>query len=108
MMTTIRTLTVTDLHQVKVLYDGLEKAVERHHPQIVALVGDAIDANNDEYCDLPKAECARRLASLRCDEVVFARGNHEGDGWLPFAESWRSTGRALHALYGEAFAYGPL
>ena len=106
--TTIRILTATDLHQLRVLYDGLEKVVERHKPEIVALVGDAIDANLDQYCDLPKAECARRLARLPCDEVVFVRGNHESEGWLPFAESWRTTGRRLHALNGEAFVHRPL
>jgi len=106
--TTIRILTVTDLHQLGVLYDGLEKAVERHKPNIVALVGDAIDANTGQYCDIPKDECARRLASLPCDEVIFVRGNHEDDGWLPFARAWRSTGRPLHALNGEAFVCGPL
>ena len=95
MMSTIRILTVTDLHQVRVLYGGLEKAVERHHPQIVAMVGDAIDANNDE-------------ATLPCDEVVFVRGNHEADGWLRFAEAWRGTGRGLNALNGEAFVCGSL
>src|SRR5260221_6363297 len=108
MATTIRILTVTDLHQARVLYDGLEKAVERHKPQIVAIVGDAIDANDDKYCDLPKAECARKLANLRCEEVVFVRGNHEADGWLPFVESWRSTERPLRALNGEEFVHGPL
>src|SRR5438105_15759288 len=107
-MAAIRILTVTDLHQVRVLYDGLDKAVERHKPHIVAIVGDAIDANDDQYCDLPKPECARKLASLRCEEVVFVRGNHEADGWLPFADSWRSTGRPLHALNGEVFVQGPM
>jgi Icc-related predicted phosphoesterase len=107
-MTTIRVLTVSDLHQVQVLYQHLEKAVERHKPQVVAIVGDAIDAGNDRHHGLSKPECARRLAGLRCDEVVFVRGNHEGDGWLVFSDSWRKTTRSLHALNGEAFVYGPL
>src|SRR5437667_7039181 len=107
-MTTIRILTVTDLHQVGVLYHGLEKAGQRHKPHVVAVVGDAIDASDDRYCDLSKADCAGKLASLPCDEVVFVRGNHEADGWLAFADAWRSTTRSFHALNGEAFVYGPL
>src|SRR5713101_804590 len=102
--TTTRILTVTDLHQLRVLYDGLQKAVERHKPQIVALVGDAIDANLDQYCDIPKAECARRLASLPCalgDEIWYLHGREsvplETDLWFP--QILRRFGPASRTLW---------
>ena len=47
MSQTIKILTVTDLHRVRALYEQLARAVESHQPDIVALVGDFLDAGGD-------------------------------------------------------------
>jgi len=109
MSTTLKILTVSDLHQSRVLYDQLRQAVERHRPDLVAMVGDVLDATqNDRDQDPSKAECAKHLAGLPCKEIVFARGNHEDEGWMPFDIAWEKTGRPLNALHAEAFRFGPL
>ena len=104
---TIRILTVTDLHQSRKLYDQLGSAVRHHQPDIVAVLGDFLDMADDRDLPLTKAECALTLAALPCQEVVFVRGNHEGDGWPLFVAAWHSIGKPLRALHAEAFAFGP-
>jgi len=107
-MVKLRLLTVTDLHCVASLYDELNAAVEKHKPDIVALVGDFLDVLGSPHKQLSPAECARVLAALPCSEVIFTRGNHEHYNWWEFEKSWSSTGRKLQALHGEAFVVGPL
>jgi len=105
---TLKVLTASDLHCHRFLYQSLADAVRRHRPEIVALAGDFLNAIDDRQDRLDPAECARELAALPCKEVVFIRGNHEDDAWLPFAAGWRHSRRKLHALHGEGFGLGPL
>lgn len=110
MLKILSILTAADLHQSRVLYQQLHRAVERHRPDVVALVGDVLDAmQDDRHPDcFSKVECARRLAALPCKEIIFVRGNHEDEGWMPFETAWARTARPLNALHAEAFRLGPL
>jgi hypothetical protein len=54
-------LTATDLHQNKELYSDLVKAVERHHLDLVALVGDFLHAGQDLAGRASVAEARRHL-----------------------------------------------
>ena len=104
----MKILTVTDIHQSKVLYDQLAAAVRIHQPDVVALVGDFLDGADDRHLPLTKMECAVRLSTLPCREVLLISGNHEGSGWPVFAAAWRKTGRPLRSLHAEVFALGPM
>jgi Icc-related predicted phosphoesterase len=108
MASTVKLLTVTDLHCSKTLYQELARAIEQHRPEIVALVGDFLDSSEDHTGQFTNEECAEFLAALPCSEIVFIRGNHEEECWRDFAKAWATTGRTLHALHGEVFASGPL
>ena len=107
MSVTVRVLSVSDLHCRKNLYKDLSSAVKDHQPDIVAVVGDFLDRTGAGD-GLPVAECARQLAGLKCQDVLFVRGNHEAGNWWEFADAWKSSGRALHLLNGSAFVRGPL
>jgi Icc-related predicted phosphoesterase len=100
-------LTVADLHQSLNLYTDLDRAVETHRPDLLAIVGDCLDM--DDMGGLSRSECGRRLNALPC-EIVFVRGNHESEGWGTFAKAWRSGKRMrpLNALNCEAYVHGPL
>ena len=102
----ITVLTVADLHRGKALYDLLGTTVTRHRPDILALVGDFLDATGEQERKLTTEECARLLSRLPCPETVFIRGNHEDSAWFVFAEEWKASGRELHLLEGQAFTYG--
>lgn len=108
MATIVKILTATDLHQVKVQYEGLAAAVKTHHPDVLALVGDFLDVTGGEEDRFTVEECAGFLSKLPCRDILFVRGNHEHSNWWEFAEAWRQTGRSLNALHGEAFGAGPL
>lgn len=104
----VTVLTVADLHQSRKLYEELVQAVALHKPDVVALVGDCLHAGEDFKGRLTVQQCAATLNALPCQEVVFARGNHEDENWVEFAKYWRSTKRPLVALNGEVFTFGPL
>ena len=104
----VKILTATDLHRGKRFYDELTQAVAVHKPDVVALVGDFLDALEtipEQYSNL---EAADVLSKLTCQEIVFVRGNHEDFDWWNFADAWAKTGRELIALHGELFLHGPL
>ena len=108
MSKTVTVLTAADIHQRKPLYDELERAVKRHRPDIVALVGDFLDAGDRCAGRFTATECAEHLSRLASPHVVFVRGNHEEDAWQAFAAAWNGTGRQLNALHGEMFVHGPM
>src|ERR1044071_202748 len=108
MSQSITILTAADLHRSSNLYSQLQAAVIRHRPDILALVGDFLDATDDHAGKLSTEECAQALSRLPCPEVVFVRGNHEDSAWFTFAEAWNQSGKELHMLDGKALAYGPL
>jgi Icc-related predicted phosphoesterase len=102
-------LTVTDLHCNRRLYELLTAAVQRHEPDVVAVVGDFLDATGETEGKLNVEECARVLSQLPCPETVFIRGNHESAAaWWQFASAWEHSGRKLHLLEGACFCDGPL
>ena len=104
----IKVLTVADIHRSRKLYGLLVKAVESHKPDVVALVGDFLDATGETEGKLTVEDCARGLSRLPCPETVFIRGNHEDSAWWGFAKDWQQSGRELHLLEGSCFTYGPL
>jgi len=106
-MTRVRVMTATDLHQSRWMYQALEKAVHEHKPDVLALVGDFLDSGLPHPELFSPEECASHLAALRC-EVVFIRGNHEGDNWYPFVNRWLELKKPLHNPHGEPVVFGPL
>jgi len=106
--TEVTLLTATDLHQNQKLYSDLAAAVARHHPDLVALVGDFLHAGEDFGGRISIPECAKILGSLPCKDVIFVRGNHEDESWIDFAKFWKQSSRPLYALNGEVFNCGPL
>lgn len=105
----MRVLTAADLHQSRLHYRGLTQAVKRHHPNVVAIVGDALEAflfHKTFHFSTP--ECARRLAKLPVDHLIFVRGNHEDRNWPEFVAAWPHEHRKLIGLYGTAYQVGPL
>ncbi len=107
-MLDLKILAATDLHCVENLYLELAAAVDEHRPDVVALVGDFLDALGSEHKQLTTANCAKALAELPCKNIIFTRGNHEYDNWWEFEGAWATTGRKMHALHGEAFVANPL
>jgi Icc-related predicted phosphoesterase len=104
----IKILTVSDIHSVASLFDDLDRAVERHKPDLLACVGDILDFDATAAGMLRPSECGKRLAALPVERVVFVRGNHEHDNWVEFEAAWRGVRQKLVTLHGEAFVYGPL
>jgi Icc-related predicted phosphoesterase len=105
---TIKILTVSDTHSVAALFDDLRAAVEWHHPDLLACVGDILDYDGTAPGMLRPSECGRRIAELPVKKTVFVRGNHEHDNWLEFEAAWRGQRQKLVTLHGEAFVHGPL
>ena len=105
----IRLLTVSDIHQSQTLYRQLSAAVTLHQPDVVACVGDVLDAIEFSPArQFTPAECACHLANLSAKHVVFVRGNHEDSNWTEFIAAWPHCRRPLCALYGSAISVGPL
>lgn len=105
----IKVLTVSDIHRSKTHYRNLAAAVKEHRPDVVALLGDFLDASGSSESKLPVDECARALARLKCPEVIFIRGHHEDSAWFTFAEEWNAqSSRELQLIQGGVFVYGPL
>lgn len=107
-MTTLRVLTVTDLHQSKSLCGALHAAVLQHRPDVVAFVGDVLDFSGRSGSQFSTPECAEFLAALPVEQRVFTRGNHDGEDWQLFAYAWPHERKPLLALHGTAHAFGPL
>jgi len=105
----VRVLTATDLHQSRVLYNGLVVAVRQHRPDVVAIVGDALEAFSPSgKRRLSVKECAQILADLPAEHILFTRGNHEDTNWSEFVYAWPHERRRLVGLYGAACIIGPL
>lgn len=106
---TIRVLTVSDIHQSKTHYRQLAEAVDLHRPDLVACVGDVLDALEfSPKIQFTTAECSTLLAGLPVRHLVFARGNHEDSNWTEFVAAWPHDQRPLNALYGTTYNIGPL
>jgi Icc-related predicted phosphoesterase len=105
----VRLLTVADIHQSKVHYRALAQAVAAHKPDAVAIVGDALYALGEpDKSQFTVSECAKILADLPVEHLLFVRGNHEDSNWSEFVAAWPHQTRALTALYGTACSIGPL
>jgi metallophosphoesterase superfamily enzyme len=86
----VRVLTTTDLHQSRLLYGGLTEAVRKHSPDVVAVVGDALEAfSRSGKRRLSAEECAQILADLPIEHILFTRGNHEDTNWTNAARGIR-------------------
>lgn len=107
MPTSLRLITVTDLHRSQGLYAKLSGVVSRIRPKILAFVGDFLDCMGLEQPQLTSEECAIVIARFEVQEIVFVRGNHEDYNWQDFETTWLSTGRKLVKLHGEAAGFGP-
>jgi hypothetical protein len=107
--TRIRVLAAADLHQSKQRYQDLVVATEECRPDVVAIVGDALGtrdpSSKDQY---GTAECAKILAGLSVEHLVFVRGDHEDSNWTDFVAAWPHEHRKLRAIYGTAYRIGPL
>ena len=108
MSQTVTVLTVADLHRDMKLYEQLGVAVKKHRPDVLALVGDYLDATGKQKGKLTTEASARFLSRLSCPATVFVRGNHEDSEWFAFADEWGFSGKGLHLLDGQSFVYGPL
>jgi predicted MPP superfamily phosphohydrolase len=98
-MLDLKILATTDLHCVGNLYVELGAAVDKHRPDVVALVGDFLDALGSEHKQLTTANCAKALAALPCKNIIFTRGNHEYDNWSEFEGTWSKTGgKCTHCM----------
>lgn len=106
-MIQIRVLAVSDLRQDRQRYHALAGAVETHHPNAVALVGDFLEPRPRQHQFTP-IEAARCLAHLPVEQVVCCRGEREGTNWEEFRFLWPHNIRPLIALYGSACPVGPL
>jgi Icc-related predicted phosphoesterase len=98
----MKILTITDLHQRAVLYRQLEEVVREHKPDVVAAVGDFLDATEDTDGKISLEECAATFARLQCPEVLFVPGNHEGMALWQFREEFTRHGREFRCLEGDA------
>jgi|GEM_PF-607810 len=106
--TSVKILTVSDLHRVRRHYENLLRAVDLHRPSVVALVGDFLDAGGENPDQLTTEECAKSLSRLPPAKLICVRGNHEAGNWWGFVRAWPQEERRLTALYGDAFVHGPL
>jgi len=105
----IRLLTVADLHQSRERFHGLRNAIEEHRPDVLAFVGDTLDAFPlDSKWQLATSETAEFLSRLPVEHRVFVRGNHEDTNWTEFVTAWPHALRPLRALYASAYSLGPL
>ena len=97
------------MHQSRLHYQSLVQAVKDHRPNVVAVVGDALEAfSRSGRRRLSVEECAGILAALPVEHIVFVRGNHEAENWSEFVYAWPHERRRLVGLYGTAYAAGPL
>lgn len=104
----IRIMVVSDLHQVAKLFTLLEEAASYHRPDVLVINGDFLDIPAGGSGQLTVQDCARKLAELSVREVVFTRGNHEGEAVWEFADVFAKSERRFATLHGEEFVYGPL
>lgn len=105
----IRMLTVADIHQSQLHYCALVQAAKEHKPDVVAIVGDALYALGEpDKFQFSTHECAKILAELPAEHLLFVRGNHEDSNWSEFVAAWPHQTRALTASYGTACSIGPL
>ncbi len=104
----VKVLSIADLHQRGGLYARLHEAVDHHHPDVLAVVGDFLDIGDTSADRLTPRECAQILAAMPCGEVVFVPGNHEGVEWFEFQDAWRSSEREPILLARQTIVVGPL
>lgn len=105
----VRVLTVADLHQSRSLFPQLTAVVAEHRPDVVAFVGDMLDAFPDpKNRRLKPGDCARAIAGLPVEHLIFVRGNHEDHTWPEFVAAWPHDRRPLTALYGTSCTIRPL
>jgi len=78
----VRVLTAADMHQSWLHYRSLGLATQAHRPDVVAIVGDALHAFPISFKrQFTTAECAKILAKLPVEHLIFVRGNHEDSNW---------------------------
>jgi len=95
-------MTVSDLHLHPGLYHQLESAVAEHEPDVLALVGDFLDARFPPHPGLLSPSTAGwMLSNLPC-QVVCVRGNHDDWQMEDFVTGWNPDRLPLIALHAEA------
>lgn len=108
MSQTLKLLTVSDLHADKRLVEQLAKAVKQQKPDILAVVGDFLDATPFDESKFAIDDLARAFSKLPVGEILFVRGNHEDSALWTFQREYEETGKAFHLLDHSAIAIGPL
>lgn len=89
LMMRVRVLTATDLHQSQLHFKKLAQAVSEYRPDVVALVGDVLDALQfSSKTQFTTKECAQQLAALPVEHLIFVRRNHEDFTWPEFVAAW--------------------
>ena len=106
-MKRVRVLTISDMHQLRSLYDQIARAVDDHRPDVLCLIGDFLEALRCGPEHMSCSEAATRLAALSVEHIMVVRGNHEDANWLEFARAWPAS-RQLIQLHGTAHTIGPL
>jgi predicted phosphodiesterase len=101
-MPIIKVLTVSDLHSVRRLYGDLQDIVHHYQPDVLACLGDILDADATSSEMFQPGECAAIISALPVKKIVFIRGNYEHWNWLDFMKRWRTSGKPITTLHGEA------
>jgi Icc-related predicted phosphoesterase len=84
----MKLLSVSDLHFNRALFAGLERAVARHSPDVIAVAGDTTAFFEPPKGVLYPDEAARLLTEIAGNRpVVFCRGNHDRE--TPFLDFWK-------------------
>ena len=105
-MEKIKILTVTDLHQNEDLYESLAKAVKEHQPDVLAFVGDFLDAGRGKK-SFSIDDVIRAIGQMKVKKVIFIRGNHEDENWWYFFHVWTPLFGAPIALHAEGYKTDP-
>ncbi|XHR27219.1 MAG: metallophosphoesterase [Chthoniobacteraceae bacterium] len=104
----MKLLSVSDLHFNRALFAGLDRAVAKHNPDILAVVGDTAAFFEPPKGVLDPTEAARLLAETAGKRpVVFVRGNHDReDPWRQFWSHRRHTWVLLEGSGCDIFGVG--
>ncbi len=94
-------MTVSDLHLHPGLYRQLESAIAEHKPDVLALVGDFLDAQFHPHPGLLHPSTVGWMLFNLPYQVVCVRGNHDDSQMPDFVAGWDPDRPPLLALHAE-------